>query len=140
MPITSVSSFNEVASEMKKLSSDLVSFFNELEIKKPCSKTYVPFFNEVSSEIQKNYPRNSLLDHGFQEDKALEGHHVKGQKSVMASKRSSLEGRNTLWKNTMSSVATGVRRSTSNSPTKEITMSTTGSKSSEIETMGENTT
>jgi hypothetical protein len=31
-----------------------------------------------------------LLDHGFQEDNALEGYHVKGQNSVMASKRSSL--------------------------------------------------
>jgi hypothetical protein len=44
----------------------------------------------------------SLLDHGFQEDSALEGHHVKGQNSVMASKRSSLDGRNTPWKEHMS--------------------------------------
>jgi hypothetical protein len=76
MLVTSVSFFNEVATEMKKLSS-VVSFFNELEIKKPCSKTSVSFFNEVASEIaqklsskplfhfltrlsqrRKNYPRN----------------------------------------------------------------------------------
>jgi hypothetical protein len=36
----------------------------------------------------------------------------------------------------MSRAVTGVRRSGSNSPTKEITMSTTGSKSSEVEGMG----
>jgi hypothetical protein len=40
----------------------------------------------------------TLLDHNFQEDSALEGHHVKGQKSVMDSKRYSFDGRNTLWK------------------------------------------
>jgi hypothetical protein len=50
---------------------------------------------------------DSLLDHGFQEDNAPEGHHVKGQNSVMASKRSSLDERNTLWKDTMSRVAIG---------------------------------
>jgi hypothetical protein len=38
----------------------------------------------------------TLLDHGFQENNALEEHHVKGQKSVMASKRSSLDGRKSL--------------------------------------------
>jgi hypothetical protein len=31
----------------------VVSFFNELEIKKPCSKTSVSFFNEVAAETQK---------------------------------------------------------------------------------------
>jgi hypothetical protein len=40
--------FNEVASETQKLSSYVVSFFNELEIKKLCSKTSVSFFNEVA--------------------------------------------------------------------------------------------
>jgi hypothetical protein len=53
---TSVSFFNEVVTETQKLSSNypqVVSFFNKLEIRKPCSKT-------------------SLLDHGFQEDNALE--------------------------------------------------------------------
>jgi hypothetical protein len=59
---------------------------------------------------------SSLLDHGFQEDNAPEGDHVKGKNSVMASKRSSLEGRNTLWKDTMSRVVTGVKRSGSNNP------------------------
>ena len=57
----------------------------------------------------------------------------------MASKRSSLEGRNTLWKDTMSRVTTGVKRSGSNNPIEEITMSATGSKSLEVEVMGENT-
>jgi hypothetical protein len=48
----------------------VVSFFNELEIKKPCSKTSVSFFNEVASEMQKL--SSGLLDHGFQEDNAPE--------------------------------------------------------------------
>jgi hypothetical protein len=34
----------------------------------------------------------SLLDHGFQEENALEGIHVKGKMSIMASKRSLLDG------------------------------------------------
>jgi hypothetical protein len=69
----------------------VVSFFNELEIKKPCSKTFVSFFNEVASEMQKTIigtsvsffnkiaaetqklsSKVSLLDHGFQEDNAPE--------------------------------------------------------------------
>jgi hypothetical protein len=106
----------------------VVSFFNELEIRKPCSKTSVSFFNEVSLEMQKTILDTSLNDHGFQEDNALEGDHVKGQNSVITSKRSSLDGRNTLWKDTMSRVMIGVKRSGSNNPIKEITMSTTGSK------------
>jgi hypothetical protein len=69
MLITSISFLNEVAIETKKLSSQvvlffseleirklcssLVSFFNELEIIKSCSKTFVSFFNEVASEMQK---------------------------------------------------------------------------------------
>jgi hypothetical protein len=77
----------------------------------------------------ENHAHSSLLDHGFQEDNALEGNHVKGQNSVMDSKRSSLDGRNTLWKEHMSRVAIGVKRSGSNIPTEEITMSTIGSKS-----------
>jgi hypothetical protein len=108
---------------------------------------------------RKNYPQNlcfifkrgclrdaktilgsSLLDHGFQEDNAPEGHHVKGQNLIMASKRSSLEGINTLYKDTMLRVVTGVKRSGSNNPIEEITMSTTGSKSSEVEIMGDNAT
>jgi hypothetical protein len=50
----------------------VVSFFNELEIRKPCSKTFVSFFNEVSLEMQKLSLEVSLLDHGFQEDIAPE--------------------------------------------------------------------
>jgi hypothetical protein len=81
-----------------------------------------------------------LLDHGFQEDNALEGYHVKGQNSVMDSKRSSSDGRESLKEGHKSRVAIGVRRSGSNNPTEEITMSTTGSKSSEVEVMGDNAT
>jgi hypothetical protein len=55
----------------------------------------------------------------------------------MASKRSSLDGRKSLWKEHMSRFVTGVRRSGSNSPIEEITISTTGSKSSEVEGMGD---
>jgi hypothetical protein len=54
----------------------------------------------------------------------------------MDSKRSSLDGRKSLWKENMSRVMIGVRISSSNSPTEEITMSMTGSKSSEVEGMG----
>jgi hypothetical protein len=97
-----------------------------------------PLFHFLTRLLQrrKNYPRN-LLDHGFQEDNALEGDHVKGKNSVMASKRSSFDGRNTLWKDTMSRVATGVKRSGHNNPIEENTMSNTGSKSSEVEAMGD---
>jgi hypothetical protein len=122
--VTYVSFFNEVASETQKLSSEIS----------------VSFFNKVASEMQKLSLETSVLDHGFQEDNALKGDHVKGKKSVMASKRSSLEGRNTLWKDTMSRVTIGVKRSSSSNPIEEITMPTTGSKSSEVEDMGDNAT
>jgi hypothetical protein len=89
---------------------------------------------------RKKLSSEPLLDHEFQEDNALEEHHFKGQNSVMASKRSSLEGRNALWKDTMSRVATRVKRSGSNNPIEEITMSTTGSKLLEVEAMGDNAT
>jgi hypothetical protein len=72
---------------------------------------------------------DGLLDHGFQEDNALEGHHVKGKNLVMASKISSLDRRKMLWKDTMSRVMIGVRRSSSKDPIEETTMSTTESKS-----------
>jgi hypothetical protein len=97
------------------------------------------FFNGFSIEKRKLCSW-TLLDHGFQENNALEGHHVKGQNSVIVSKRSSLDGRNSLWKEHMSRAATRVRISGSNSPTEEITMSTTGSKSSGVEVMGDNAT
>ena len=58
----------------------------------------------------------------------------------MASKRSSQDGRKSVWKEHMPRAVIGVRRSGSNSPTEEITMSTTGSKSLEFEVMGNNTT
>jgi hypothetical protein len=57
--------------------------------------------------------------------------------SFMDSKRSSLDGRKSLWKEHMLRVTTRVRRSSSNSPTEEITMSTTRSKSSKVEGMGD---
>jgi hypothetical protein len=58
----------------------------------------------------------------------------------MASRRSSLDGRESLWEERMSRFVIGVRRSGSNNPTEEITMSTTGSKSSKVEVMGDNAT
>ena len=70
-----------------------------------------------------------LLDHGFQEDNAMERIHVKGQTSAMASRRSSLDGRKTLWKEYMSTTSIRVGKFGSNSPIEEMTMSTTGSKS-----------
>jgi hypothetical protein len=75
----------------------MVSFFNELEIKNHAQRplfhfltrlpqrcknyphksrfnpqTSVSFFNEVAAETQKLSSKISLLDHGFQEDNALE--------------------------------------------------------------------
>jgi hypothetical protein len=35
-------------------------FFNELEIRKPCSKTSISFFNEVASETQKLSSKTSV--------------------------------------------------------------------------------
>jgi hypothetical protein len=77
----------------------------------------------------ENHAQKSLLDHGFQEDSALEGHHVKGKNSVMASKRSSLYGRRTLWEEHMSRAVIGVKISCSKNLIEEISMSTTRSKS-----------
>jgi hypothetical protein len=63
------------------------------------------WFHFLMSLKLEIHAQNSLLDHGFQEDNALEGHNVKGQNLVMDSKRSSFDGRNTLWKEHMSRVA-----------------------------------
>jgi hypothetical protein len=87
------------------------------------------WFHFLTSLKSENHAQTPLLDHGFQEDNDLEGHHVKGQDSVMDSKISSLDGRDTLWKDTMLRVGTGVKRSSSKNPIEEITMSATGSKS-----------
>jgi hypothetical protein len=38
----------------------MVSFFNELEIRKPCSKTSVSYFNEVASETKKLSSKTSV--------------------------------------------------------------------------------
>ena len=73
----------------------------------------------------------ALLDHVFQEDNALEGIHLEGKTSAMASGRSSLDGRKTLQKEYMSTTSIRVGISGSNSPIKEMTMSTTRSKSAE---------
>jgi hypothetical protein len=54
------------------------------------------WFHFLMSLKLENHAQGSLLNHVFQEDNTLEGNHVKGKKSVMSSKRSSLEGRNTL--------------------------------------------
>jgi hypothetical protein len=154
MLVTSVSFFNEVSTETKNYPRTWFHFLMSLKSKnhaqvwfhfltslKSENRAHRPLFHFLMRLPQrhKNYPR-SLLDHGYQEEKALEGDHVKGQNSVMASKRSSLEGRNTLWKDTMSRVTTGVKRSSSSNPIEEITVSTTRSKSSEVEVMGDNAT
>jgi hypothetical protein len=89
-------------------------------------KTSVSFFNKLATE-RKNMLITSL-DHGSQEDNSLEGIHVKGQTSIMASKRSSLDERKTPSKEHMSRSMIGVRRSGYKIPTEEIIMSTTRSK------------
>jgi hypothetical protein len=124
----------------------IVSFFNELDTgKELCSRFQVRSLDCCFIFLMRLLQRRKLcswllLDHGFQEDNTLEGYHVKGQNSVMASKISSSDGRRSLWKEHMSRVVTGVRRSSSNNPIEEITMSITESKSSEFEVMGDNAT
>jgi hypothetical protein len=61
----------------------------------------------------------------------LELIHVKGQTSIMDSKRSSLDGRKTLWKENVSTTSISVGISSSNIPIEEMTMPTTGSNSGE---------
>ena len=75
--------------------------------------TSVSFFNDIATE---------------------KGNYAQGYFLIMASKRI------TLWKEHMSRIMTGVRRSGSSNPTEEITMSTTGSKLSEVEFMRDNAT
>jgi hypothetical protein len=58
----------------------------------------------------------------------MEGIHVKGQTSIMASKRSFLDGRKPLWKENMLMTSIRVGIFGSNSPIEEMTMSTSGSK------------
>jgi hypothetical protein len=70
----------------------------------------------------ENHAPRSLLDHGFQEYNALEGHRVKGKNSVISCKRYSLDGRKMLWKEHMSRVVKGVRRLGSTIPIEDITM------------------
>jgi hypothetical protein len=53
--------------------------------------------------------------------------------STMASKRSSLDGREELWKEYMSMTSIRVGRYSSKIPIEEIIMSTTGSKSQKVE-------
>jgi hypothetical protein len=74
-----------------------------------------------------------LLDHGFQEDNALEGVHVKGHTLIMDSKISLLDGTTMLWKEYILRATIGVGRLGSNIPIEEITMSTTRSRSEEVE-------
>jgi histone deacetylase complex regulatory component SIN3 len=104
MLVTFVSFFNKVSTETKNYPRKWFHLLMSLKLEKYAQRPLFHFLTRFPQR-HKKYPRN-LLDHGFQEDNAPEGDHVKGQKSVMASKRSSLEGRNTLWKDTMLRVAT----------------------------------
>jgi hypothetical protein len=142
MLVSFVSFFNEVATETRKLSSQLVSFFNELEIRKPCSRL-VSFFNEL--EIRK--PCLKMVS--FFNELEIKKPCSKSLFLIMDSKRTMLwkdtmsRDKTRSWlprdlhlmeethsgKENMSRVTIGVRRSGSNSPTEEITMSTTRSKS-----------
>jgi hypothetical protein len=61
----------------------------------------------------------------------LQGDFPTTKTSVMDSKRSSLDGRKTLWKEYMLMTSIRVGISGSNSPIEEMTMSTTTSKSGE---------
>ena len=99
---------------------------------------YVSFFNELSMERKTMIV--PLLDHGFQEENAMEGINFKGKTTTMASRRSLLDGRKTLWKEYMSMTSIRVGRYGSNIPIEEITMSITASKSSGVEFMGDNAT
>jgi hypothetical protein len=58
----------------------------------------------------------------------------------MASKRSSLDGREALWKEYMSTNSIRVGICGSNSPIEEIAISNTRHKSSGVEVMGDNAT
>jgi hypothetical protein len=69
-----------------------ISFFNDLDIgKELCSGPLFHFLRAFHRE--EKLCSWFRLDHGFQEDNALEGYHVNGQNLVMASRRSSLDGR-----------------------------------------------
>jgi hypothetical protein len=63
----------------------------------------------------------------------LEGIHIKGHTSIMDSKRSSLDGTITLWKEFISRDTIGVKILDSNRPIEEITMSTFISKYKQYE-------
>jgi hypothetical protein len=65
-----------------------------------------------------------MVDHAFKEDNALEGIHVKGKTSMMASKRSLQDGRKSLQKEYMLTTSIRVGRSGSNSLIEEMTVST----------------
>jgi hypothetical protein len=115
MLVASVSFFNELVTEKKNYFQDLCFIFQQgfHREEKLCSnplfhflmsfpqrrktmlKTFFSFFNELPIEKKKLFSK-PLLDHGFQEDNAMEGIHVKGQTSAMASRRSLLDGRKTL--------------------------------------------
>jgi hypothetical protein len=102
----------------------------------------VSFFNELSTE-KRNYARDLFF---FNDCMA--------SKRIMLWKDTMSRDKTRSWlprdlrrmeenhsrKEHMSRVVTGVRKSGSNNPIEEITMSTTGSKSSEVEVMGDNAT
>jgi hypothetical protein len=69
MLVTSVSFFNEVATEREKNYAQnlcfknypqVVSFFNELEIKKLCSKPLFHFLTRLPTETQKTILKTSV--------------------------------------------------------------------------------
>jgi hypothetical protein len=119
MLMTSVSFFNEVSTNTQNYPHNQFHFLTSLKSENH-AQSWFHFLMSLKSENHahgwfhflmslksENHAQQTLLDHGFQEDNAPEGHHVKGQNSVMDSKRSSLDGRNRLWKDTMSRVNRG---------------------------------
>jgi hypothetical protein len=140
MLVTFVSFFNEVSTETQKnYPRKWFHFLMSLKSEKLCSKTSVSFFNEVASETQKlsselflimDSKRTMLWNDTMSRDKTRSwlprGLHWKEETH---SGRTPCRG-----------FTTGVKRSDSNNPIEEITMSTTGSKSSEVEAMGDNAT
>jgi hypothetical protein len=113
---------------------DFVSFFNKLATERKTvlvalGSIPIFLFHFLMSLLHRGKLCSwILLDHGFQEENSLEGIHVKGKNSIMASKRSLLDGRKTLWKENMLMNSIRVGRSSSNILIEEITMSTTRSK------------
>jgi hypothetical protein len=73
--MTLVSCFNEVFVETQNYPHNWFHFLTSLKSKNHAQR----WFHFLMSLKEENYAQTPLLDHGFQEDNALEGHHVKGQ-------------------------------------------------------------